>query len=90
MPCMLLHSALMARAVLLWGELNIRPSWTEQARRQLPELAWDSSRGRVGAHEAGAMLTQAPARIPGAQYEPADADSGLLHLAGATIWLRAR
>ncbi|WP_331725880.1 hypothetical protein [Streptomyces sp. NBC_00470] len=89
-PCMLLRSALVTRAALLWGELDIRPSWTEQALRHLPELAWDSSNGRPGAHEVGAALTQAPSRILGACYEAVTAHSGLLSLAGATIWLRAR
>ncbi|MFJ8828049.1 hypothetical protein ACIREE_40805 [Streptomyces sp. NPDC102467] len=89
-PCMLLRSALMSRAVLLWGELDIRPSWTEQSRLHLPELAWETRNERPGAHQVATVLTATPARIPGAGYEPLDATSGLLSLAGATIWLRAR
>lgn len=89
-PCMLLRSALMARAALLWGELHIHPSWTEQALRGLPELAWDRFGDQPGAHEVGAVLTQAPSRIPGARYEPITDRSGLLSLAGAALWLRAR
>ncbi|MGP3777159.1 hypothetical protein ACTWJ8_40625 (plasmid) [Streptomyces sp. SDT5-1] len=89
-PCMLLRSALMTRAALLWNELDIRPSWTEEALRHLPELAWDSSRDRPGAHEVGTALTETPARIPGARYEPVSDRSGLLSLSGAAIWLHAR
>ncbi|WP_420036095.1 hypothetical protein ACN2WE_31185 [Streptomyces sp. cg28] len=88
-PCMLLRSALMARVLLLWGDQYIRPSWNENSLTGHPELSWDSAYDRPGAHVVGAALTQTPAAIPGARYEPVYVSRGLLSLASATIALHS-